>query len=87
MPKALDPFWEYGEPDGGTNRAYLSCKFCGTKMSGGVTRLKFHLARLPKHDVMPCMVSSTKVIQKALEAIDEKDRKIAARERAQVSDR
>jgi len=92
VPKALDPFWEYGEAVGGANRAYISCKLCGTKMSGGVTRLKYHLdhlARLPAHDadVMPCMVSSAEVIQKALEAIVEQDRKKAARERPLVSDR
>ena len=89
IPKDLDPFWEYGEVVGGANRAYISCKLCGTKMSGGVTGLKYHLARLPTHDadVMPCMVSSAEVIQKALEAIVEQDRKKAARERPMVSDR
>eukprot|EP00253_Pinus_taeda_P022485 PITA_22485 len=75
MPKASDPFWEFGNPDGGTNRAYLTCKLCGTRMTGGVTRLKYHLARLNGHDVGICTVSSPKLIQKALEAIDEKDRK------------
>jgi len=89
MPKALDPFWEYGEDVGGGNRAYISCKLCGTNMSGGFRRLKYHLARLPAHDadVMPCMVSSAEVIQKALEAIAEQDRKKAARERPLVLDR
>ena len=75
MPKALDLFWEYGDPDGGTNRAYLTCKLCGTRMTGGVTRLKYHMARLTGHDVRICIVSSPELIQKALEAIDEKDRK------------
>eukprot|EP00253_Pinus_taeda_P032135 PITA_32135 len=53
MPKALDPSWEYGNPNGGTNHAYLTCKLCGTRMT----------------------VSSPELIQKALEAIDEKDKK------------
>ena len=65
MPRALDPFWEYGENDGGTNRAYLPCKLCGTKMARRVTRLKYHLARFPGHDVMLFMVSSAELIQKA----------------------
>ena len=81
MPKNLDPFWEYGIPDGGTNRAYLSCKLCGDKMTGGVTRLKYHLARLPGHDVGICRVSSPELIRKALEAIEEKDRKKEEAER------
>ena len=81
MPKNLDPFWEYGIPDGGTNRAYLACKLCGTKMTGGVTRLKYHLARLSGHDVGVCTVSSPELIQKALEAIEEKDKKKEEAER------
>ena len=56
-------------------------------MARGVMRLKYHLVRLPEHDVMPCTISSVEVIQKALEAIDEKHRKIVARERALISDR
>eukprot|EP00253_Pinus_taeda_P017244 PITA_17244 len=75
MPKALDPFWEYGNPDGGTNRAYLTCKLCGTRMTSGVTGLKYHLARLSGHDVGICTISSLKLIQKSLKVIDEKDRK------------
>eukprot|EP00253_Pinus_taeda_P004556 PITA_04556 len=81
MPKALDPFWEYGSPDGGTNRAYLTCKLCGTKVTGGITRLKYHLARLSGHDVGVCTVFSPELIQKALEGIDEKDKKKEEAER------
>ena len=51
--------------------------------------MKYHLARLSAHDadVMPCMVFSAEVIQKALEAIAKQDRKKVARERPLVSDR
>eukprot|EP00253_Pinus_taeda_P014538 PITA_14538 len=84
MPKALDPFWEYGELDGRTNRAYLSCQLCGTKIIGEVTQLKYHVARLTGHDVGICTVSSSKLIQKALEAIDAKDRKKEEVERNKV---
>lgn len=37
--------------------------------------MKYHLARLPRHDVGLCIVSNPEIIQKALEAIDEEDRK------------
>jgi len=53
-------------------------------MTGGVTRLKYHLARLTGHDVGICTVSSTELIQKALEAIDKKDRKKEETERNKV---
>jgi hypothetical protein len=36
MPKPLDPFWQYGEPEDGTNRQRLSCKLCGQPMTGGL---------------------------------------------------
>eukprot|EP00253_Pinus_taeda_P024138 PITA_24138 len=84
MPKALDPFWEYGNPNSGTNRAYLTCKFCGTRMTGGVSRLKYHLTRLSGHNVGVCIVSSPELTQKALEAIDEKDRKKEEAKRTKV---
>ena len=71
MPEALDPFWEYGEAVGGANQAYISCNMCGNKMLGGVTRLKYYLARFSAYDadVMPCMVSSAEVIQKLLKQL------------------
>ena len=53
-------------------------------MTGGITRLKYHLARLSGHDVGICTVSSLELIQKALEAIDEKDRKKEETERNKV---
>lgn len=53
-------------------------------MTGGVPRLKYHLGRLSGHDVGICTFSSPKLIQKALEAIDEKDRKKEETERKKV---
>ena len=50
-------------------------------MTGGITRLKYHLARFSGHDVGLCTVSSPELIQKALEAIEEKDRKKEEAER------
>ena len=43
--------------------------------------MKYHLVRLTGHDVGICIVSSLELIQKALEAIDEKDRKKEETER------
>lgn len=46
--------------------------------------MKYHLARLLGHDVGLCTVSSLELIQEALEAIDEKDRKKEEAERNKV---
>jgi hypothetical protein len=51
MAKPMDPMWEYGEPYEGHNRTKLSCKLCGKEMSGGINRLKYHLAKIPGHEV------------------------------------
>ena len=71
MPKPLDPFWEYGEPDPPGNRQHLSCKLCGKKMSGGVYRLKYHLVKIPGNEVEICPSSSPKLVAKATKAIEE----------------
>ena len=36
MTKALDPFWQYGEPEDGTNRKNLCCKFVGITCREGI---------------------------------------------------
>ena len=75
MPKALDPFWQYGEPEDGNNRQNLSCKLCGRHMTGGVNRLKYHLAKLPGHDVSLCTGVTPEIMRAAHDAIHEKMRK------------
>jgi hypothetical protein len=45
MPKPLDPFYQYGEAEDGTNQQRLSCKLCGQPMTRGISRLKHHLAK------------------------------------------
>jgi ribosome-binding protein aMBF1 (putative translation factor) len=71
MPKPLDPFWEYGEPDPPGNRQHLSCKLCGKAMFGGVYRLKYHLAKIPGNEVEICPESSEELVAKATKAIEE----------------
>ena len=70
MPKRLDPFWEYGEPDGPGNRQALHCKLCGKGMSGGVTRLKYHLAKIPGHEIEICPKSDPELVVRATHAIE-----------------
>ena len=69
MPKILDPFWQYGEPEDGNNRKNLTCKLCGHHMSGGVDRLKYHLAKLPGHDVGLCTAVTPEIMRSAHDAI------------------
>ena len=75
MPKRLDPFWQYGELEDGTNRQNVSCKLCGHHMLGGVNRLKYHLAKLPGHDVGLCTTVTPEIMRSSHDASDEKIRK------------
>ena len=71
MPKALDPFWKYGEPTTPGNRQHLKFKLCGKTMLGGVNRLKYHLAKIPGNEVDICPESSEELVAKATKALEE----------------
>jgi hypothetical protein len=75
MLKPLDPFWVYGIPEDGTNRQQLSCKFCGQKMSRGICRLKYHLFKIPEHDVDVCPNNNSKIMRIAFDSLEAKDKK------------
>ena len=78
MPRNLDPFWQYGEPDsipesGGLNRMYLSCKLCGKHMSGGIARLKCHIGQIPGQNTELCPNPGPEMIRQAIKALMEKE--------------
>jgi len=49
-------------------------------MSRGVYRLKFHLAKIPGHDVEPCINTTPKLIQRAMRALETLDHNRKAKE-------
>ena len=65
MPKNLDPFWEYAEPVDPQNQQKLRCNMCGKEMTGGISRLKYHLAQLTMHEVNVCKNSTLEIIHRA----------------------
>ena len=71
MPKPLDPFREYGEPINPGNRQYLSCNLCGKRMTSEVYRLKYHLAKIPGHEVEICPISNPELVVKATKALED----------------
>jgi hypothetical protein len=89
MSKALDPFWEYGEPTNPGNRQHLSCNLCGKKMSGGVYRLKYHLAKILGNEVEICPISSPELVVKATKALEdyEKNKKYAKAKKKEMASR
>jgi hypothetical protein len=75
MSKPLDPFWVYGIPEDGTNRQRLNCKLCGLNMSGGICRLKYHLAKILGHDVGVCSNTTLEIMRIAFDSLEAKDKK------------
>jgi hypothetical protein len=69
MPKRLDPMWEYGLPYDGHNRMRLNCKLCGMEMFGGISRLKYHLAKIPGNEVGICPTSALEIVHIANQSI------------------
>ena len=69
MPKPLDAMWVYGEPVQLPNRQILTCNLCGTRICGGISRLKYHLARMSGFDVGPCTKTNPKIMHIATKSI------------------
>ena len=55
MPKPLDPI----DPN---NRQKLNCKLCGKDISGGISRLKYHLTKIVGHEVDVCPAVTPEVM-------------------------
>jgi hypothetical protein len=84
MPKPLDPMWEYGLPYDGHNRMRLSCKLCGMEMFGGISCLKYHLAKILGNDVEICKASTPELIHIANQSIFEMNKKRDQREETRL---
>jgi hypothetical protein len=69
MSKALDPMWVYGEPVQLPNRQVLTCNLCGKKILAGISRLKYHLAKIPGFDVDPCPNSTPEIVHIAIQSL------------------
>lgn len=80
MPRKLEPFWEYGEPNVPNDRLNLTCKLCGHHMSEGVYRLNYHLAKIPAFDVGQFKSTNPELIQRAMKALQALEQNREAKE-------
>jgi hypothetical protein len=69
MPKPFDPMWKHGEPYEGHNRMRLNCKLRGMKMFGRINGLKYHLAKIPRHEVDIFPTSTPDLVHIAINSI------------------
>ena len=76
---ALDPIWAHGEPIHPHNKQKLSCKLYGKEIYGGISQLKYHLAKIPGHGVGICEHVTPEVTRLAAKSVldyaNEKERK------------
>ncbi|XP_042483874.1 uncharacterized protein LOC122064222 [Macadamia integrifolia] len=67
MGRQKEKFWRHAEQ---LDSSHFKCKFCEKQVFGGVTRLKYHLAKVSGHDVASCEKVSDDVQAEALLAIN-----------------
>jgi Sec-independent protein translocase protein TatA len=69
-----DVGWEYGTLVDAQNKDKVKCKFCGHESSGGVHRLKEHVAGVGKN-VKKCRSMTDEAKEKCQKSLDESKRK------------
>ncbi|XP_010915722.1 uncharacterized protein [Elaeis guineensis] len=76
MVREKDVCWEYCDKMEGNK---VRCKFCLRVLNGGISRLKFHLSRLPSKGVQPCSKVRDEVTErvKAIIAMKEEEKEAA----------
>ena len=78
--RPLDSTWQYCVRVVPGDNHKVTCNFCNTTMSGGVNRLKYHLARIVNKNVVVCDRWPSEVtieMATALDAINEHNKKRA----------
>ncbi|KAJ8491654.1 hypothetical protein OPV22_013375 [Ensete ventricosum] len=76
MVREKDVCWEYCDKMDGNK---VRCKFCLKVLNGGISRLKFHLSRLPRKGVHPCTKVRDEVTDrvKAIIAMKEEGKEVS----------
>jgi len=69
MSKALDPMCVYGELVELPNRQILTCNLCGKNIYGGISRFKYHLAKITGFDVDIYLNSSPEIMHIANQSL------------------
>jgi hypothetical protein len=72
---SLDPMWVYGEPVELPNRQILTYTLCDKRIYGGISRLKYHLAKITGFDVDIFLNSSLEIMCIANKSLIDMDNK------------
>ena len=78
-PGGKDPCWHYGERVDANNANKVRCIYCKQVLSGGITRLKQHLAGV-KGNCVPCYQVPADVKEKVIAILEKTQMKREAKE-------
>ena len=51
---SADPAWNHCTMPDPSKKHSLKCNYCGKSYSGGITRIKYHLGKVPRSNVAKC---------------------------------
>lgn len=85
MVREKDVCWEYCERLEGNK---VRCKFCLKVLNGGISRMKFHLSRLPSKGVHPCSKVRDEVADrvKSIIAMKEEEKEVSNAKKQRLGD-
>lgn len=70
--EAADLAWKYCTLPDVNKKCSLKCNFCGGVYHGGITRIKYHLGKIPKCGVAKCKKVPEDVITEMVELLTKK---------------
>jgi len=70
--EASDPAWKHCTMPDVNKKGSLKCNYCDNIYHGGITRIKYHLAKVPKCGVAKCTKVSSDVIKEMVNLLTKK---------------
>ncbi|XP_066385011.1 uncharacterized protein [Miscanthus floridulus] len=70
--EASDPTWKHCTMPDVNKKGSLKCNYCDNIYHGGITRIKYHLAKVPKCGVAKCTKVSSDVIKEMVNLLTKK---------------
>jgi hypothetical protein len=77
--RAKDPLWKHGIL--GANKGDIQCIHCSKRMTSGISRLKYHLAKIPCNDITPCLECPEEATREAMASLQQYAKSKAAKKR------
>jgi hypothetical protein len=70
--EASDPAWKHCTMPDVSNKGSLKCNYCDNIYHGGITRIKYHVGKIPKCGVAKCTKVPSDVIKEMVNLLTKK---------------